>query len=132
MNCGTCGQPLPLAKEAWDIWIPIEPPSQNVVAQNKGGGRHKYRRIRQEYEMALLWKRNIPKAKGKRRVAITRCYSRHGKERDLANIVGGCKALMDALTLTKLIVDDSPKYLEAHYSQERGKASGVRIVLEDI
>lgn len=133
--CGACGQDLPEPGESWGFVLPLEPPSQNIVAQNKGAGRGKYKRIRDSYEILLSNQRvlqKIARAKGRRRVLITRLYSGHGQERDMGNIVGGCKPLLDAMTRARLIVDDKPRFIEAHYFQERAKESGVAIRIEEM
>lgn len=132
--CSRCNQLLPVAAKKWAFIVPLEPPSQNVVAGNKGGGRHKYKEIRDNYRMLFRNKMNtigIPRATDKRRVLVTRLYSGRGKKRDFGNLVGGCKPLLDALTLEGLIIDDKDSCLEDHYYQERREESGVRIVLEE-
>jgi Holliday junction resolvase RusA-like endonuclease len=61
--------------------------------------------------------------KVKRRVTITSYRSRLC---DLANIVGGAKGLVDALTRSRLLVDDSPQWFECEYRQFLKKESPVR------
>ena len=136
MGCGTCGQSLPPAETFWEMVLELEPPSQNKVASNKGAGRHQYREIRNRYELMFKLQRNrlkIPRAKGRRRVFIKRLYSGRGQERDHGNIIGGCKPLLDAMTLAGLLVDDKREFVEDHYSQEKVKdLSGVYIRIEEM
>jgi len=133
--CGTCQQPIPEGGASWSFTMSIEPPSQNTVASNKGPGRHKYRKFREDYEellRAFMAKLEIPKARGRRRVFITRLYSARGQKRDRGNIVGGCKPLLDAMTNVGLLVDDKEEFLEDHYDQQRANAKGVWIRIEEI
>ena len=133
--CGTCRQSIPEGGPHWSFTLSIEPPSQNVVASNKGAGRHKYRKFRDDYEellRAFKDKLAIPTATGRRRVFITRLYSGRGQRRDRGNIVGGCKPLLDALTNVGLLVDDKEEFLEDHYDQQKANAKGVWIQIEEI
>ena len=132
--CSRCNAPLSIPGKRWEFTLHLEPPSQNVVSGNKGGGRFKYKDFRDFYRLLLknqIQSLQIPPAKTKRRVLITRLYSGRGRKRDHGNIVGGCKPLLDALTLEGLLVDDSEKFVEDHYYQERGKDQGVRIVIDE-
>ena len=57
---------------------------------------------------------------------------RHGsRELDPDNLAWGAKALLDALTITKLITDDSPKHCRVVYEQVKStrKAEHMRIVI---
>ena len=134
-RCSLCGHDLKAAAASWEFTLPLEPPSQNVVAGNQGSGRWGYAKIRNSFEVLLVNRRTlmgIPAAKTKRRVLITRLYSGHGQVRDIGNIIGGCKPLLDAMTRARLIVDDGPHYVEVHYFQERTKESGVTICIEEL
>jgi Holliday junction resolvase RusA-like endonuclease len=61
--------------------------------------------------------------KVKRRATIT-CY--RTRLIDVGNIVGGAKGLVDALTRSRLIVDDSPKWFECEYRQFHKRESPVK------
>lgn len=134
--CESCGHALAPGGKRWSILLPLEPPSQNdPVSANRGGARFEYGRLRLHYQILLQNSRaalGIPVAKKKRRVTITRIYSKHGRRRDRGNLVGGCKMVLDAMTRAGLIVDDREEYVEDHYRQERGDAPGVRIEIEEL
>ena len=134
-ECSLCGAELAPPSASWEFFLPLEPPSQNQVASNTGGGRWRYKRLRDEYTLLLRAEKNrqgIPDATAKRRVTITRLYAGRGKERDLGNVIGGAKVLLDCMTATRLIVDDAPRWLECHYRQERASAAGVVVRVEDV
>lgn len=57
----------------------------------------------------------LPPATGKRRVSIT--SYRKQRFRDEANMVGGCKGLIDGLVRAKVLVDDSTKWATFEYHQ---------------
>lgn len=121
----------------WEFVLPLEPPSQNVVAQNKGTHtmRKKYAKYRDDYMLLLRNAKRqyrIPDAHGLRRVIITRLYSGRGQARDRGNVVGGCKPLLDAMHLEKLLVDDSDEFCADFYRQCRANESGVAIILEEL
>lgn len=63
----------------------------------------------------------LAKATGRRRVAIT-SYRRQ-RFRDEANLVGGCKGLIDGLVRAGLLVDDSSTWAAFAYRQELASAS---------
>ena len=121
----------------WEIVLPLEPPSQNTVAQNKGSfaARRKYKEYRDSYVILLGNAKvvhEIPDAIALRRVIVTRMYSGRGQSRDRSNIVGGCKPMLDAMHMVGLLVDDSEKWVRDFYHQTRASASGVSIVLEEL
>ena len=61
--------------------------------------------------------------KSKRMVTIT---SYRAKLCDIANLIGGAKGLVDALTRARLLVDDSPQWMECTYHQFSKKESPVK------
>ena len=125
MICSLCGgDPQAPVSATWVIEIERDVPSQNVLASNKGASRWRYAKERNDWRLLLQMQRDeqsIPKATAKRRVTFLRTYSGHQKLRDLGNLIGGLKPVLDAMTLTGLIVDDSPTWLEDHYHQARVK-----------
>lgn len=46
---------------------------------------------------------------------------------DRGNLIGGCKALVDALVKEKVIVDDSPKWVDDLYAQKTVPKSDIRM-----
>lgn len=134
--CESCGHALAPGGKRWSILLPLEPPSQNdPVSTNRGAARHEYAKLRLHYQILLQNSRQalgIPVARRRRRVTLTRLYSKHGRKYDRGNLVGGCKILLDAIVRAGLIVDDREEYVEDHYRQERAEAPGVRIEIEEI
>lgn len=61
--------------------------------------------------------------KGKR---LVRVVSYRKRLCDIANLIGGAKGMIDALTRSRLIVDDSPQWMDATYEQHKVKYSPVR------
>lgn len=134
--CGSCGQPIPEDFSAfWEFEIPVEPPTQNLVAYNKGGGRFVYKKYREAFAWHLLAvsrQLRIPIAAGRRRVFITRLYTGHGQQRDRGNVVGGCKPLLDAMVAVKLLRNDTEDDVIDLYDQERADRAGARIRIEEL
>lgn len=129
------------------IELPFATPSQNTYQHW-----HPYRRskFRDDCCMAVMqqilstghrptWKQRAPTEPRrcedlfttppaeKRTVVITR-YS--AGELDKGNLIGGCKALLDALVLMGLIFDDSTKWLEDHYQQKPAPKGAQRMEIE--
>jgi Holliday junction resolvase RusA-like endonuclease len=139
MICEYCGaNPDHPVLNRWEVFIPLEPPSQNQIASANRGDwkkRAEYRSFRDSYTFYLTsWrnKQKIPLPSTKRRVVFTRFYSRHGQLRDKGNLIGGMKSLLDAMVGAHLLADDKPQDVEDFYHQIRGTESGVRIVLEEL
>ena len=132
--CTLCqGHPNAVVLHRWQATIPIEPPSQNCL-HNKGGRRWAYRKLRDQYTESVHTYLSAPKATRMRRVRITRLWGKKKRAYDHGNLIGGCKPLLDALVIAGLLVDDSPKYVEAYYYQEKSPndKGGVRVVLEEL
>ena len=139
MICRYCWTDLSRVPElAWEVVLPLEPPSQNDVAlkdRRDFMARKRYKKFRSDYgELFAHHKRglDIPDASAKRRVIITRLYDSSGRRRDISNIIGGCKPLLDAMVDAKLLVDDTEDWLEQFYHQVKTNASGVGIRIEEL
>ncbi len=94
--------------------IPFEVPSQNVCER-----RHWTARRKEQEGLAWLLKIHaaaVPRAKGQRLVRIHAYRKRLC--RDDANLVGGCKGLVDALVTARLLVDDSKPWAKFTYCQD--------------
>ncbi len=122
----------------WTFIVPRALPSMNARIHNAGPTRWKYARERDEwlqwFQVARTTER-IPAAVGPRRLLVERLYAGREQERDFINLVGGCKAPVDALVLAGLLVDDKPSMLVDSYVQARaGKGEGgrARFTLEDM
>lgn len=159
--CGRDTKPENVAPPApqWTLWVPIVPPSLNDYLQNKGRGSWAYRKVRDEWCLALLTAiaklgpgRDPCYPSGKRRVVFTRVFCGRERERDYVNLVGGMKLIVDVMGPSrtyeradkkgrkrtqmvpgvKLLLDDTPALLEDVYRQERGELSGLRIEITEV
>lgn len=136
--CPKCNyNPSALVLFAWTLHIPRDPPSLNQRLHNAGGRRWAYKKERDQWGLWLKLARaeqRIPAATGKRRITLTRMYAGRQKERDQDNLAGGMKTVVDSLVLTGLLKDDSPRFAEIHYGQERVAAErvGLEIVVEEL
>ena len=94
--------------------IPFEVPSQNVCER-----RHWSARRKEQETLAILLRIHCPPFKRvtAQRLVSIRAY-RKRKCRDLANLIGGCKGLVDALVTAGLLVDDSEKWARFEYAQD--------------
>jgi len=136
-ECEACGfQPELPVKLVADIVVDCSYPSQNQLGANSRGkmGWH-YRRLRQEFAALLhsaLAESAVPKATGKRRLWLRRVFRPGKRPYDIANLVGGGKAVVDVLVSRGLLIDDSPKWLEAYYQQAPGDADRIHLRFFDI
>ena len=94
------------------------------------------RRHRNEWAALLLGqirRQGLTKAKGKRRVTITRVC--RGGGLDMDNCIGGVKMLLDEIKTFGLVIDDRPEFCELIVLQEKpqtGLANHTVVVLEDL
>jgi len=88
----------------WTFTLPFPTPSLNEIhGHHWAWGREQKAILQWQLLSALNRAEPIPKAKGKRTLAICR----HGKgSLDRDNLVGGCKWLVDAIKQRGLILDD--------------------------
>lgn len=133
--CPKCfHDPTAKVQSSWTFTIELDPPSANERITN---GEHgwKYRKKRDTwcwaFRAARLAKKIWP-CNTRRRTTLTRLYSGRQKERDVDNLTGGGKLVVDAMVLEGLIRGDSPADAEIHWMQERGNARGVRVLLEEL
>ena len=133
--CEKCGHdPSARIAATWRFLIERGAPSLNDRIVNAGPTAWKYRRERTAWGWELRAVRllqRIPIAKGRRRLTLTRVYNGRQKERDRDNLIGGMKAVVDAITLEGLIVDDSPQMAEINYEQMVGTPVGLVVLLEE-
>jgi hypothetical protein len=140
-KCPYCGgDPDASVVGRWEVFLPLQPSSQNemTVKSMKGAfaARRKYKMLRDGYGWLLKnWKGrdNIPLPSGRRRAMITRYYTSTGRPFDKGNLIGGMKPLLDAMVLVDLLIDDNEDTLEDHYGQQRVDGEpGVHVVLEEL
>jgi hypothetical protein len=85
----------------------------------------KYREELKNY--GFLLKQKGIDSNAKRKLKITRFST---KTLDYGNLVGGCKPLLDAMKFNNLIIDDSPKWLDDKYLQEKCNEGKERTEIE--
>lgn len=134
--CPKCGYNSDAAVVGrYSFLIKRDPPSLNRRLVNTLTGGHRYRREKATWMFEIrairLAKRvpyayraatdrsSWPVAEGKRRITIARLYSGRQKQRDVDNLAGGMKPVVDAMVAEGLLRDDSPEYAEIYYQQRR-------------
>lgn len=121
---------------SWLFIISRKAPTLNDHVQNSGPSRWKYGKERDMWMLEFRAARlnfKIPPATGVRAVTVTRLFTGRERPRDYINLVGGMKAIVDALVLEKLLIDDSPEWLQDEYRQERtAKTCGVQFEITEI
>lgn len=136
-TCRLCGgRPDAEVAASWTFLVERDAPTQNVMGNNRGGGRWRYKQEREAWRRLLWFPVNvwrIPDAVHKRRVTITRCYAGRQKIRDHGNLVGGLKPAVDAMVICKLLKDDSSEWAEIYYHQRRVSTAerGTLITIEE-
>jgi Holliday junction resolvase RusA-like endonuclease len=119
--CARCGfDPDAAIAARWQFFIERDPPSLNARLFNQGSRRWSYAKERDAWCWMIRAKRleqSMRLARAKRRVTLTRFYNGRQQERDLDNLAGGMKIVVDALVSEGLLRDDSPKFAELHYAQ---------------
>ena len=137
---------LGLGEPQWTFSLPVAAGSQNKGGFNKGAAMHSYRRARGAwigYLSVMARHHKIPPATGRRAVRITRQYSGLKRPFDYGNLVGGLKAVVDAMQReiggkakaipgAGLIVDDSEKWFVGIYEQRKGASDCVVFELWDV
>ena len=138
----------------WTFILPIDLPSANAHVVN---GRHAataaiYRTQRNKW---AWWAEVAARGQGvpltsaaagvRRRVTITRLLGARQRDYDDDNLIAACKALRDAMQCPRvsrgktipgaaIVVDDSAKWSEWHYRQERRHMApaAVRVEIDNI
>jgi len=123
-------------RDRWEFFIQLDSKSMNARLTNSGNTRWAYKAERNRWEAMLEatladLSSGVASATSKRRVTITRCYFGRQQHRDHDNLVGGCKAMVDALVRTGVLVDDNAKGAQIFYRQERATPTGVRFLVEE-
>lgn len=125
-----------IVTQGWDLFIPREAPGMNARVINSGKSAHLYRRERDAWCMwfrAERLRQRLPVATDKRRVVMTRLYGGRQQERDIDNLIGGMKCVVDAMVIEKLLVDDAPRFAELHYQQRAEPTKrGLEVRLEEV
>lgn len=104
------------------LTISFEVPSQNRTERRHWSTRAKERRDL-NWMIAAALPRGGCQHDGRRRRIQILAYRRR-RITDQANLVGGCKTLVDALVATGVIVDDSEQWVDLHYEQGLYRTAG--------
>lgn len=153
--CSRCGfDPDAKVTASWSFTIDRAVVSLNERGTNRGAwtkrvpgkrtwnARRAYKADRDAWGWLVKAKRlelRIPKAKGRRRLTLTRLYGKGQRAFDRDNLVGGMKPVVDSMVLDGLLLGDTPELAEVHYDQigsepgaERAIGIGLLVVLEDV
>lgn len=65
------------------------------------------------------------------RWSLLREYTHPNREMDYANLVGGCKPLIDLLVKFDIIYDDSPTHFSCSYEQLAGDSTRTTLILHE-
>lgn len=123
--------------------MPLDLKSPNVSGGNRGrafAGRRAFRLARDAahaYACDAKVRLGIPAATGKRRVSLTRVCGPRQRMMDHVNWAAACKPVLDSLVRSRLLVDDSRKWVDDTYPPDildrraEGPAVLVKIWSED-
>lgn len=137
MICTKCGHdPDAVVFDKFMFIIDREPPSLNDRLFNAGPRARLYRKERDAWcwlfrAARLKWNIPIAHEQDRRRVTLTRLFGARQRERDHDNLVGGQKAVVDALVIEKLIAGDRLIDAEIYYGQKRSNLHiGLDVLIE--
>lgn len=133
--CKACSyDPSLVVIDTWTFVIPLAVKSGNALRSNgRGYSGHAYRKERDMFlEKIRVLSKGVKPAKNKRRVFFVREYGGKAKPFDSDNLATGFKPVRDCLTELGLLVDDNPKWCEAHYSQLPTGVNQTLITIEDV
>lgn len=119
---------------SWIMLVERDPKSMNDRVVNTGIYHRRYKTDRTAWQWSIRAARlafKVPKAKGRRRITLTRLYNGRQREWDRDNLIGGMKVIVDALVLEGLLVGDDPASAEIHYAQHPG-LRGLKIQIEEL
>lgn len=136
--CPHCGHAAPVVLRSWSTFIEAKVKSANATRSNHGAAHFAYATQRNEWTalwLSATWmcseNASVRTSTVRRHVTFTRHYTGREREMDHANMVGGMKGPVDAMVRAGLLVDDSPKWLEATYLQLRSDRSGLAVRIEE-
>lgn len=118
----------------WDIVVHgYIPRSPNASPRQHWGRRFDERNFWESVVGSAAHLQEIPKATGRRSVTYEICKPGKIKLRDKDNLHASIKHLQDALVNMKLLVDDSPEWIECEVHETNGnKQYSTRITLRDL
>lgn len=132
--CTACGFDQAATVTArWSFFVPLDSKSMNDRLSNAGSSRWAYKADRNRWIKAICLSTSLAlrSAEKFRRVTITRCYFGRQQLREYDNLVGGMKGV-DALVTTGVLVDDSAKFAQIIYKQERCSPIGLQFEVEEL
>lgn len=132
--CPKCGYRAEAVVTArWVLHLDKRLTSANLRTVNAGTSRWRYAKERDQWGWFLkAVARSVQvvpaTAHTKRRVTISRLYCGRQREMDADNLMGGCKALIDALVRERVVHDDKAAWLELHVTQWRTVGEDMTVV----
>lgn len=134
--CMKCGfSPDAAVSARWEFVLDKRIESANNRTVNAGASRWRYAKQRDEWTWFVRANSQHVSTAGevsRRRVTITRRYSGRCRLLDKDNLVGGCKALVDALVREGVAYDDKKPWLELHVLQEQGERNETHVLVEEL
>lgn len=113
----------------FDFVVEVTPSQNELGGRQWAGNNWRLKFLRQMHNFELV---GFNKERKKVLIKITRYGCR---TLDQGNFIGGCKQLLDSMKDKKLIVDDSPEWIEVTYKQikvEHRKDERTKVELETI
>lgn len=140
-GCPACGYDPANVTARYELLVATVATADNGRTVNQGATRWAYKARRKEWAWAIAAAIGaaraqgapIPLASARRRLIVTRIYADRQRALDGDNIATFYKAAVDELVAFKLLVNDSPKWVDGpYYRQERGEVARTRFVLEEV
>ena len=134
-ECPACGFDTSIeVTNSWDARIKKSSPSGNSIGSSgKGRNGWKYRQERKACATVKVWwgdyGRYPSQATKRRRLWITRQWGKGKRAYDMDNLAWGLKPLIDEIKVQGWIKEDSPKWVERIYKQEKSPDGIDRIII---
>lgn len=139
--CECCGYDPENVGTRYELDVQIDAKATNGRTVNAGASRWAYKHLRKDWAWAIAIAIGaaraagmpVPEAKARRRLIVTRFYAGLQRPFDGDNIATFYKPAIDELVAFKLLVDDSPKWVNGpFYRQEAGSHPHSRFVFQEI
>ncbi len=137
-ECPACGFDMSIVVVgSWSATLLKSSPSGNSIGSSgKGRNGWKYRQERKDcatvrfrWAPASVLKGEPTQATRKRRLWVTRLWGKHKSAYDTDNLLWGFKPLIDEIKVQGWIREDSPRWVERIYKQEKSPDGVDRIII---
>jgi hypothetical protein len=138
--CVKCGHnPDAQVTARWAFSLDKRITSANTRTVNAGASRWRYAKERDEWQWLVkaalrqfFVSLTTARPTSKRRITITRIYAGRCQAIDRDNLVGGVKALVDAIVREGVVHDDGAEWLELHVQQDRQDCNETHVLVEEL